>query len=115
MKICSDYNLFAMLCDALSTVEMMFQADLTGVHWSSGTLVTCQLVVLHFKLRHCRLMCHRIRVRRITNPDDRTQWIDESDESLNDADEFDVTRLNMAKPGERYRVCVFSRRIRSPY
>jgi hypothetical protein len=46
----------------------------------------------------------RIRVRRIKDPEDKTTVLDESEEYLNSRNELDMTRLNIARPGEVYNV-----------
>jgi hypothetical protein len=44
-----------------------------------------------------------IHVRRIKDAEDFTSILCESEEYFNSANEFDVTRLNIAKPGELYK------------
>jgi hypothetical protein len=46
----------------------------------------------------------RIPVRRLKDSADRTTVLSESEEYFNSDDEFDVTRLNIAKPGELFKV-----------
>jgi hypothetical protein len=46
----------------------------------------------------------RIHVRRVKDPTDKTTVLAESEEYLNNRNELDVTRLNIARPGEVYNV-----------
>jgi hypothetical protein len=59
-------------------------------------------VLTQFSFRNYK----KIPVRRVKDPDNRTVYLAESEETLNSNNELDITRLNIAKPGELYRVCV---------
>jgi hypothetical protein len=56
MKICSDREFFPILCDAFSTVEMMFQAadlvSLRGKGNFSHMTVTVQYLIMHMVILH---------------------------------------------------------------